>query len=130
MSYGNSLGGVIGDLSYLFLNGVGADPHAVYATTIPFILFFSFQLMFAIITPALISGTIAERATLKGYILFVVFWSILVYIPLCHWVWGGGFLSSMGIANFAGGTVIHMSAGFSALAGLVGVTPGAGFVLP
>ena len=82
LAFAPSVGGVIGNLQYAFLNGVGAEPNAGYAETIPFILFFGFQIMFAIITPALVSGTIAERTTLKSYVLFLIFWSLLVYVPM------------------------------------------------
>ena len=83
---------------------------------IPFLAYFVFQEMFAVITPALITGAFADRVTFKSYLIFLVFWSILVYLPLAHWTWGGGFLAQMGVVDFAGGIVVHMSAGFAALA--------------
>ena len=107
---GNSF---IGDLSLLNLNNVGLTPQD--GSTIPHILFMTFQMMFAIITPALISGAIVERMKFGAYILFICLWSLIVYAPLCHWVWGGGWLASHGALDFAGGTVVHISAGVSAL---------------
>jgi Amt family ammonium transporter len=106
--------GVVGGLDYLFLSGVGLEPRE--GTTIPHVLFMVFQLMFAIITPALISGAYAERMRFGGYLLFTLLWSILVYSPICHWVWGpGGWLLERGAMDFAGGTVVHLSSGVSAL---------------
>lgn len=116
LAFGPDVGGIIGNLDYAFLQGVGAAPHAVYGPTIPFLVFFSFQEMFAIITPALITGAFADRVSFKSYLIFLVFWSILVYIPFCHWLWGGGFLAQLGMVDFAGGVVVHISAGIAALA--------------
>jgi Amt family ammonium transporter len=96
------------------LNGVTLSP-GPYADTIPDLLFCAFQLMFAIITPALISGAIAERMKFSSYILFITLWCTLVYLPICHWVWGGGWLAEMGALDFAGGTVIHVNSGVAAL---------------
>ena len=105
-------GGVIGGLDFAFLRGVGLEPKG----TIPHLLFMAFQMMFAIITPALISGAFAERVKFSAYVLFLVLWSTLVYDPICHWVWGpDGWLGKMGALDFAGGTVVHASSGFSAL---------------
>lgn len=115
LAFGNDVGGVIGNLQYAFLNGVGMEPNAVYAGTIPFAVFFLFQLMFAIITPALITGAFADRMTFKSYLIFLSLWSLLVYVPSAHWVWGGGFLQQLGAADFAGGIAIHTSAGVAAL---------------
>ena len=115
LAFGKDVGGVIGNLQYAFLNGVGMEPNAAYAGTIPFAVFFLFQLMFAIITPALITGAFADRMTFKSYLIFLSLWSILVYVPSAHWVWGGGFLQQMGAADFAGGIAIHTSAGVAAL---------------
>ncbi|MCH5277176.1 MAG: ammonium transporter [Desulfovibrionaceae bacterium] len=116
LAYGPDIGGLFGSLSYHFaLDNVGAEPSPVYAPTVPFILFFAYQLMFAIITPALITGAPVGRFNTRGYIQFLILWMILVYIPVCHWIWGGGFLSRLGVADFAGGIVIHVSAGFAAL---------------
>ncbi len=114
MAFGPDVGGLIGNLSMLGLNGVGLDPGA-YSDTIPDLLFCAFQLMFAIITPALISGAIAERMKFSAYVLFIILWCTLVYLPVCHWVWGGGWLGKMGALDFAGGTVIHINSGAAAL---------------
>lgn len=106
----------IGGLSWLGLNGVGQDPNPTYGATVPHQVFMVFQMMFAIITPALISGAIAERMKFSSYVVFLALWSILVYSPLAHMVWGdGGYLRTRGALDFAGGTVVHMSSGFSAL---------------
>ena len=108
--------GLIGDLRNAGLAGVGLAPSPTYAPTIPFLAFFLFQVMFAIITPALISGAFADRVSFRAYLIFLVLWSLLVYIPFVHWVWGGGFLAKMGVVDFAGGIVVHLSAGMAALA--------------
>jgi ammonium transporter, Amt family len=105
---GNNL---IGDLSRLFLNGVGLDPQG----TIPHLLFMCFQGTFAIITAALISGAIVERMRFSAYVIFISLWVIVVYSPIAHWVWGGGWLADMGALDFAGGTVVHVNAGVAAL---------------
>ena len=115
LAFGGDVGGVIGNLQYAFLNGVGMEPNAAYAGTIPFAVFFLFQLMFAVITPALITGAFADRMTFKSYLIFLSLWSLLVYVPSAHWVWGGGFLQKLGVADFAGGIAIHTSAGVAAL---------------
>ena len=94
---------------------MGLTPSPTYAPTIPFLAFFLFQVMFAIITPALITGAFADRVSFKAYLIFLVLWSLLVYIPFVHWVWGGGFLAKMGVVDFAGGIVVHLSAGMAAL---------------
>lgn len=112
---------LIGDLSFVGLKNVGLSPQD--GSTIPHILFMAFQMMFAIITPALISGAIVERMKFASYILFICLWSLVVYAPLCHWVWGGGFLASHGALDFAGGTVVHVSAGVSALVAALIVGP-------
>jgi Amt family ammonium transporter len=120
IAYGYSLAfapgnGFIGGLSYVFLNGVGLEP-GPYAATIPHLLFAIFQMMFAIITPALIIGAFAERMKFSAYVIFCILWATLVYDPLCHWVWGkGGWLAAKGVVDFAGGIVVHISAGFAAL---------------
>lgn len=118
LAFAKDHGGIIGDLRYFGLNGVGFDPGVVGGTkqVIPLLSFFFFQEMFAVITPALITGAFADRVNFKSYLIFLVFWSVLVYIPIAHWVWGGGFLAQLGVIDFAGGTVVHMSAGFAALA--------------
>ncbi len=119
LAFGTDVHGIIGNLQYAFLNGVGMQPSTLYGQTIPFLAFFAFQLMFAIITPALITGAFADRMSFKGYLLFVALWSIAVYIPIAHWVWGGGFLQQMGVVDFAGGLVVHESAGVAALASAI-----------
>jgi Amt family ammonium transporter len=108
--------GLIGNLDYVGFNNVGLVPSTVYATTIPFLLFAAFQLMFAAITPALITGAFAERKRFGAFVLFTVLWSILVYSPIAHWVWSAdGWLFKAGALDFAGGTVVHISSGVSAL---------------
>ncbi|HFQ81268.1 MAG TPA: ammonium transporter [Desulfobacterales bacterium] len=114
LSFGPDIGGFIGGLKYIGLQGVGLNP-GPYADKIPDLLFCAFQLMFAIITPALISGAIAERMKFSAYLFFIVLWSSIVYLPVCHWVWGGGWLGKMGALDFAGGTVIHINSGVAAL---------------
>jgi ammonium transporter, Amt family len=117
ISFGPDCGHVIGNLSWAGLNGVGLEPNPDYAATIPHQAFMIYQMMFAIITPALITGAVAERFKFKTYIVFLLLWSTLVYAPIAHWVWGaGGWLRSMGTLDFAGGFVVHISSGVSALA--------------
>jgi len=116
MAFGPDVNGIIGGLKYMFLQAVGMHPNPAYGPTIPFLTFFSYQEMFAIITPALITGAFADRVNFKSYLVFLVFWSILIYAPLAHWVWGGGFLQQLGVVDFAGGIVVHASAGMAALA--------------
>jgi len=107
-------GGFIGGTEFAFLNGVGLAPQE--GSTIPHILFMAFQMMFAIITPALISGAIAERMKFSAYLIFILLWATLVYDPICHWVWGpDGWLGARGALDFAGGTVVHLSSGAAAL---------------
>jgi Amt family ammonium transporter len=115
LSFGSDVGGgFIGGFEYAFLNGVGLEPQE--GSTIPHILFMAFQMMFAIITPALISGAIAERMKFSAYFLFIILWATLVYDPICHWVWGpDGWLGARGALDFAGGTVVHLSSGAAAL---------------
>ncbi len=116
LAFGPDIGGVIGGLEWLGLRGVGLDP-GPYSDTVPHQAYMLFQLMFAIITPALITGTFAERMKFSTFMVFTLLWATLVYDPLAHWVWGkGGWLGSMGILDFAGGTVVHISSGISALA--------------
>jgi Amt family ammonium transporter len=108
--------GLIGNLDFVGFFNVGLAPSTVYATTIPFVLFAAFQLMFAAITPALITGAFAERKRFASFVLFTVLWSILVYSPIAHWVWAtDGWLYKLGALDFAGGTVVHASSGLSAL---------------
>lgn len=116
LAYSGDTLGLIGDLRNVGLAGVGFAPSPTYAPTIPLLAFFLFQVMFAIITPALISGAFADRVSFRAYLIFLVLWSLLVYIPFVHWVWGGGFLAKMGVVDFAGGIVVHLSAGMAALA--------------
>jgi Amt family ammonium transporter len=108
--------GLIGGFDFALFNGVGLEPSGTYATTVPFVLFAAFQLMFAAITPALISGSFAERKRFGAFVLFTILWSVLVYSPLAHWVWSvDGWLFKLGALDFAGGTVVHISSGVSAL---------------
>ena len=109
----NVLGSIIGGFDKIFLKGI--TPSTLTTGNIPELTFVLFQCMFAIITPALILGSFAERIKFSGFLIFTVLWSILVYIPMAHWVWGGGFLQTMGAIDFAGGTVVHINAGISAL---------------
>jgi Amt family ammonium transporter len=115
LSFGNDFHGIIGGLNFLGFNGVGADPSA-YAPTIPQELFAAFQMMFAIITPALITGSLVGRMKFSALFIFVGVWSLLVYYPMAHMVWGtGGLISSLGAVDFAGGNVVHISSGISGL---------------
>jgi Amt family ammonium transporter len=116
LAYSGDEGGLIGNVKWFGLSGVGLGPSPTYAPTIPFLAFFLFQLMFAIITPALVTGGFADRVSFRAYLLFLVLWSLLVYIPFVHWVWGNGFLAQWGVKDFAGGIVVHLSAGMGALA--------------
>lgn len=128
LSFGADIRGLIGGLNYLGFMGVDAPPNAAYSATIPHGLFASFQMMFAIITPALITGAFVERIKFKAFLLFGLLWATFVYDPLCHWVWGqGGWLREMGVLDFAGGTVVHIAAGFSALAFAMVIGPRKGF---
>jgi len=114
LAFGGTNGGLIGNFDFAFLSGVGLEPKE--GQTVPHILFMAYQGMFAIITPALISGAYAERMKFSSYLLFTLFWSLLVYAPLAHWVWASdGWLFKMGALDFAGGTVVHLSSGVSAL---------------
>jgi len=117
LAFGSSHGGLIGGLDFLALRGVGLDPNAEYAGTIPHQAFMAFQMMFAIITPALIVGAFAERIRFGAFCVFSLLWATLVYDPMAHWVWGaGGWLRNLGALDFAGGTVVHINAGMAALA--------------
>ena len=113
LAFGNDIGHFVGDLSKALFTGIDFK---TLSGTIPEYLFSMFQLMFAIITAALISGGMAERVDFKAYIVFIFIWSTVVYDPICHWVWGGGWLSDMGALDFAGGTVVHIASGTAALA--------------
>lgn len=116
LAFGKDTGGIIGGLQWLGLNGVGMEPNADYATTIPHLLFAGFQMMFAIITPALITGALVERIKFSALVVFITLWSLVVYYPLAHMMWGvGGILKNIGAIDFAGGNVVHISSGVSAL---------------
>ena len=116
LAFGPDRGGVIGSLDWAGLSGVWAQPHPFYGATIPHGVFMLFQLMLAALTSALITGAFAERIRFSAVLLFTALWSIFIYSPLAHWIWGGGWLSKMGGLDFAGGAVVHISAGASALA--------------
>jgi Amt family ammonium transporter len=117
LAFGPDHSGIIGGLDWFGLKGVGMEPSADYGSTIPHAAFMIFQCMFAIITPALITGAFAERMKFSAFLLFAILWTTLVYTPLAHWVWGaGGWMAKMGALDFAGGTVVHISSGISALA--------------
>jgi len=121
LCFGDSIGGIIGNpLTYFNFKGVGLGPNPDFSDSIPFLLFALFQLKFAIITPALITGSFAERIRFRSYILFIVLFSLLIYAPLAHMTWHPqGLFRNWGVLDFAGGTVVHMSAGFAALAGAI-----------
>jgi len=117
LAFGPDVSHFIGDLSWIGLNGVGQTPNADYAATIPHQVFMVFQMMFAVITPALITGAFAERFKFKTFLVFTLIWCTVVYDPIAHWVWGmGGWIRNMGALDFAGGTVVHISSGVAALA--------------
>jgi len=116
LSFSGDIGGLIGNLDFAFLNNVGVAPKPG-VDNIPHFAFMIFQCMFAVITPALITGAFAERIKFSGFLLFTSLWILLVYCPMAHWVWGGGWMAKMGALDFAGGAVVHMSSGASALAG-------------
>ena len=117
LAFGRDHGGLIGGFQYLGLSGVGSSPNPAYAGTIPFAAFAIFQMMFAVITPALITGAFVERVRFKAFLIFSLLWATLVYDPVAHWVWGvGGIFRELGALDFAGGTVVHITAGYSALA--------------
>lgn len=117
LAFGPSKGGLIGGLNFLGLLGIGQAPDPAYAATIPALCFMMFQAAFAIITPSLIVGAFVERIKFSAFLIFAGIWSTIVYDPVAHWVWGvGGWLRNMGALDFAGGTVVHVTAGFSALA--------------
>lgn len=116
LAFGPDVGGFIGSLEWFGLSGVGGEPHAVYGPTIPHQVFMLFQLMFAAITPALITGAFAERMKFSALLLFSALWVTVIYCPLAHWIWGQGWLAKMGALDFAGGAVVHISSGWAALA--------------
>jgi len=118
--FGKDIGGVIGGLDFFGLRGVGYAPNPAYAPTIPHLAYMIFQAMFAIVTPALIIGSFAERIRFRTLVVFVLVWTTFIYDPIAHWVWGtGGWLHNLGALDFAGGTVVHISAGFAGLASAI-----------
>jgi Amt family ammonium transporter len=121
MAFGDSIGGIVGNpTTFMFFKNVGLTPHPDFGPTIPFALFAMFQLKFAIITPALITGGLAERVRFTSLMMFLILFSLFIYAPLAHWTWHPeGFLRKWGILDFAGGTVVHISAGFAALSGAI-----------
>lgn len=117
--FGDDIGGVIGNpLQFFAFNDVTFTVDLRYSETIPFILFFMYQMMFAIITAPLMTGAFANRLTVSGWVKILILWMILIYFPVAHWVWGGGFLSKLGFVDFAGGAVIHITSGFGCLGGI------------
>ena len=128
LSFGPDVGGFIGKLDWIGLMGVGQDPSSTYATTVPHLAFMAFQATFAIITVALITGAVVERIKFSALLIFSALWLSLVYAPVAHWVWSdGGWLASLGALDFAGGTVVHINAGISALALTLVLGPRKGF---
>ncbi len=116
LAFGPDVGGIVGSLAWFGLSGVGPEPNADYAATIPHSAFMIYQMMFAIITPALITGAFAERVKFSSFVIFILLWATFIYAPLAHWVWGvKGWMREMGAMDFAGGTVVHISSGASAL---------------
>src|SRR4030081_3148548 len=113
LAFGPDKGGLIGGLDWLTLKGVGQEP-GPYAATVPHQAFMVFQMMFAVITPALITGAFAERKRFKAFVVFTLLWATFVYDPVAHWVWGGGWLGQLGVLDYAGGTVVHINAGVAA----------------
>lgn len=126
LSFGSDMGGLIGGLDYLFLNGVGGEANGP-VDNLPHAAFMIFQCMFAVITPALITGAFAERMRFGAFLVFSALWIVLVYSPMCHWVWGGGWMGEMGALDFAGGAVVHMSSAAAALAGALVIGKRRGF---
>ncbi len=117
LAFGPDVHGIIGNLDWIGLRGVGVEPNPAYAPTVPHIAFMIYQAMFAVITPALISGAFAERMKFSVFFVFTILWSTIVYDPIAHWIWGnGGWLKNMGALDFAGGMVVHITSGISALA--------------
>jgi Amt family ammonium transporter len=128
LAFGPDVHHFIGDLSYVGLNGVGFAPFKAYSETIPHQTYMIYQAMFAIITPALITGAFAERMKFSTFLVFMVIWSTIVYNPVAHWVWGdGGWLKNLGALDFAGGTVVHINAGVAALAAALVMGPRRGY---
>jgi ammonium transporter, Amt family len=128
LAFGPDVGHVIGSLDWVGLKGVGFEPFKAYAETIPHQTFMIYQAMFAIITPALITGAFAERMKFSTFLVFMIIWSTIVYNPVAHWVWGdGGWLKNLGALDFAGGTVVHINAGVAALAAALVMGPRRGY---
>ena len=120
LSFGPDIGGIIGGLDWFGLRSVGQEPHPVYASTVPHQVFMIYQCMFAVITPALITGAFAERMKFGPFLIFSVLWATFVYNPLAHWIWGqGGWLGKLGALDFAGGVAVHVSSGTAALAAAI-----------
>ncbi len=116
LSFGKGIWGIVGNFEHVFFKDVGLIPSSIYASSVPILAFALFQMMFAIITPALISGAIVERMKFSAYLIFILLWATLVYDPICYWVWNqNGWLYKLGALDFAGGTVVHINAGISAL---------------
>jgi Amt family ammonium transporter len=129
LSFGPDIRGIIGSLDWAGLSGVGLAPNGDYAATVPHLAFMAYQMMFAVITPALISGAFAERMKFSAYLLFILAWTTVVYDPVAHWVWGNnGWMKQMGVLDFAGGTVVHATSGFSALAAALFIGKRKGFL--
>src|SRR5213594_2683199 len=114
--YGTSLLGIVGGTDFIFFNNIPLQDSLSYAPTIPGITFASYVMMLAVVTPLLITGAVAERMKWSAFLVFIIAWSIFIYYPLAHWVWGGGWLAHLGVFDFAGGIVIHTSAGMSSIA--------------
>jgi len=128
LAFGPDVGHFIGNLDWVGLAGVGPEPFKAYSETIPHQTFMIYQAMFAIITPALITGAFAERLKFSAFLVFMVIWSTIVYNPVAHWVWGdGGWLKNLGALDFAGGTVVHINAGIAALAAALVIGPRKGY---
>jgi len=119
LTFGPDTAGLVGNLDWTFLKGVPFDSSLNYAPTIPGVLYAKFEMMFAVITPLLLTGAIAERMKFSAFVLFIAAWSFLIYYPLAHWIWGGGWLGKLGVKDFAGGIVIHTSAGMGALGAVI-----------
>ena len=129
MSFGPDVGGFVGNLSWFALKGVTNAPSSEYATTIPQTVFMIYQCMFAVITPALITGAFAERVRFLPFAIFSLLWAVLVYNPVCHWIWGGGWMATLDVPvlDFAGGLVVHVTCGAAALAAILVIGPRRGF---
>jgi len=129
LAFGPDIRGWIGSLAWAGLSGVGPEPNADYAATVPHLAFMAYQMMFAVITPALISGAFAERIKFSTFLVFTLLWTTVVYDPVAHWVWGtGGWMKQLGVLDFAGGIVVHATSGFSALAAALYIGKRKGFL--